>query len=440
MTTGVGRSRSISVTVSQGPHKELQVHFQCISEAFILFGQFLGGTLQRRRKEPEVVAVWSGREAQALRAAMRLSIDDFAGRAGVSRRSVAKWSQLGTRTRLRWDVQRNLDQLLSSAGPEVHARLTELLERPERAPTGGTDPIWASTLVAALLDPPPPVEGARARPLLHLERAIARARMALQACQYGIAVGEIVRLLPALAVAGADPQLAFPWRVRKIASDAYDVLAWLLLKLEEVPLAMLAAQRCEREAEASGQPLAIAAGRRATVRVLTRCGQEHHAATLAAQAADRLSESTALDGPRPLSAYGALLLRGAEAHACAGGRTEAMTLLGEAAAVARRLGMDGNFGWTAFGPTDVALHRISALLALGDPGMALHVARGVDPHRITVTERRVALHLDTAQAWHRLGNDPAARAALEWASTLAPDEVRLRSANRALAEQLKLSL
>lgn len=170
------------------------------------------------------------------------------------------------------------------------------------------------------------------------------------------------------------------------------------------------------------------------VRVLTRCGRPGQAAAVARDAAGRLASATSLDGPRPRSGYGALLLGGAVAHAAAGQRAEAMSLLGEATPIAAELGEDANYGWTAFAPANVALHRMSALLSLGDPGMALYVAKELDPQRIRLPERRAALHLETARACHTLGRRPEADAALRHASDISPAETR------AVATQLGLML
>jgi len=386
-----------------------------------------------------VIVRWSGREAHALREAMRLSIDDFAAHAKVSPRSVARWAQRGMHIRLRWDVQRLLDGVLAAAGPQVQARLAELLTppaSPEAWPEAPTPAPHLHALIDTMLDPPRP---GREKPrLIHLERAIARTHMAIQSCRYARAGDELPDLMRLLASAQAHPDPAVTPRLCKLAADTYRVATDLLLKLDDVPMAMLAAQRCEREAGASGQPVAIAAADRATVRVLTRCGLQRHAAGLARRAADRLASTTNLDGPRPLSGYGTLLLRGAVAHAGAGERSEAMMLLGEASGIAARLGEDANFGWTAFDPADVALHRMSALLSLGDAGMALHVARELDPRRIRLLERRAAWHLGTARACHTLGKRADARIALRHAESIAPDEIHLRPANRTLAEELGL--
>jgi hypothetical protein len=370
-----------------------------------------------------VIVRWSGREAHALRQAMRLSIDDFARHAEVSPRSVARWAQRGAHIRLRWDVQRLLDGVLSAAGPQVQARLGALLSSPldEEPRPGKVDTHRA--LTDALLSPSPPPAPLR---LIHLEQALARVHMAVQSCHYVRAAADLAGLMHQLC--GVSP----PERGAKLAADACRLATDLLLKLDDLPMAMLAAQRAEHLAQAAGQPVTIAAATRATVSVLTRCGRSSQAAMLARGAADRLATATGPDGPRPQSGYGALLLGSADAHAADGEGTEAMALLGEAAGIASRLGEHANYGWTAFDPANVALHRMGALLRLGEPGLALHVAQELDPQRIRLPERRAAWHLGTARACHTLGRRAEARAALRHAAGISPTETDALAAELAV--------
>jgi hypothetical protein len=67
--------------------------------------------------------------------------------------------------------------------------------------------------------------------------------------------------------------------------------------------------------------------------------------------------------PESLSVYGSLLLRGAVAAAQRGDRGMAHELLDETDEAAKRLGVEGNFRWTAFGPINSTLHRVNR----GDP-------------------------------------------------------------------------
>lgn len=77
------------------------------------------------------VQQWSGREASALRAALRMSTRAFADHLGVALRTVAKWESLGAETHPRPDTQAILDTALARADPAAHARFETLLF-PER--------------------------------------------------------------------------------------------------------------------------------------------------------------------------------------------------------------------------------------------------------------------------------------------------------------------
>ena len=71
-----------------------------------------------------------------------MSIDDFASHLGVSRRGVAAWSRRGG-ARLRWDVQRKLDDALAAAPAAVRQRLALALgapDSPAQAPMTGRWP------------------------------------------------------------------------------------------------------------------------------------------------------------------------------------------------------------------------------------------------------------------------------------------------------------
>lgn len=71
---------------------------------------------------------WTGREASALKAALRLSVRDFAAQLGVSARAVSYWDSQGGKISLRPDTQAILDTALASAPLDVHIRFEHLLE------------------------------------------------------------------------------------------------------------------------------------------------------------------------------------------------------------------------------------------------------------------------------------------------------------------------
>lgn len=63
--------------------------------------------------------------------------------------------------------------------------------------------------------------------------------------------------------------------------------------------------------------------------------------------------------PAYLSVYGTLLLTGAMAAARAEDRATTQEFLRKAESAASRLGADANYMWTAFGATNLAIHRVA---------------------------------------------------------------------------------
>jgi len=69
-----------------------------------------------------IVQQWTGREAQLLRLAMRMSVDTFAGHLGLSSRAVAKWEARGSTLTPRHDMQAILDAAFAQATDEQRER------------------------------------------------------------------------------------------------------------------------------------------------------------------------------------------------------------------------------------------------------------------------------------------------------------------------------
>ncbi len=70
----------------------------------------------------------------------------------------------------------------------------------------------------------------------------------------------------------------------------------------------------------------------------------------------------------------------------------------EAQQAASRLGADANYMWTAFGPTNVAIHQVNTAMELGDVQIALDIGPSLDTYGLP-TERRVRHALDVARAY-----------------------------------------
>ena len=97
--------------------------------------------------------------------------------------------------------------------------------------------------------------------------------------------------------------------------------------------------------------------------------------------------------------------------------------LQEADSAAQRLGTDSNHLWTAFGPTNVAIHRVNTAMELGDVQTALDSGPSLNTDKIPA-ERQVRYLLDIARAYSLTGNrDEALRTTLT-AERIAPEQVR----------------
>jgi transcriptional regulator with XRE-family HTH domain len=269
-----------------------------------------------------------------------------------------------------------------------------------------------------------------------LTAAATNARRQYQACRYSELTKHLPDLLARLHAAclsldGEDRLCAYA-----LSADAHHVAAGLLLKLDDQGLASLAADRSMRAAIASEDPLAVGASARIITHTLMN---DHHLAAAISTAsthAARLDHDVAAHTPDSLSVYGSLLLRGAIAAAQNDDRDTAYHLLGEADDAGRRLGVDGNRRWTAFGPVNAKMHRVNIAVTLGDAGTAVDVARRIDLSGVTVTERKASLLIDTARAFLQWGRHEKAYIALRAAEQTAHEEVAGRPSVHRLVRDL----
>lgn len=132
-----------------------------------------------------------------------------------------------------------------------------------------------------------------------------------------------------------------------------------------------------------------------------------------------------------LSAYGTLFLTGAMAASRSEDRSATSNYLDEAERAALLLGTDGNHLWTAFGPTNVAIHRVNTAMELGDVQIALDLGPGLDTSALP-TERRVRHLLEVARARNLSGRREGAISTVLDAERLAPEQVRHHYLSRQL--------
>lgn len=347
------------------------------------------------------------------------------------------------------DAARDLDDALSAGGALAASAALRDNPHPARRPpfaagdlrTGqgqvphAGDDALASALtgLSAAGQPEPDTD-------LHaLAALVDAARASYQDCQYAQLAGSLPGLIVTLNASCAALSGDVRDQAHALCADAHHVAAGLMLKRGDLGLAALAADRSMRAALASGDPVAVGASARIVTHALMSGGHLPAAVATASSYAAHLDRDQPGHTPRSLSVYGALLLRGAVAAAQADDRGTAAGLLDEAGEAARRLGRDGNYCWTAFGPLNTALHRVSVAVTLGDAGTAIDTARTINLNEVTVTERKAALLIDTARALLQRRRHEAAYCAVRGAHEIAPEEVAGRAAVRDLVRDLAAS-
>lgn len=296
----------------------------------------------------------------------------------------------------------------------------------------------AAALVAAVVAP---IGNIPTQRMLHhndldrLATRLTRIRSAYQHSQYESAAESLPTLLTLVRCHREHDQ---SFKLAKLDAEAHQVASALLLKSEQPVLGAIAAERSMTAARASGDELTLASSTRAVVHCLMGSGHPQPAADLAARAADQLAGAVNLDQAPAVSVYGALLLRGAIAAARMEDHDHTQTLLDEASRAAGHLGADDNLYWTAFGPTNVAAHRVAAAVELGDAGTAVRLARTIDINKLDLPERKATLLLDIARALTQWGRWQQAFEAIQGAERYAPEEVRARPVIHAMIQDLAL--
>ncbi|MGH3428160.1 MAG: hypothetical protein ACRDQZ_11445, partial [Mycobacteriales bacterium] len=140
-------------------------------------------------------------------------------------------------------------------------------------------------------------------------------------------------------------------------------------------------------------------------------------------AADALRPRLA-QSPQHASMYGALMLRSTVGAATVGDHVAVRDYLRECDRVARLTG-DRNDLWTAFGPTNVAIHRVWLATEMGDPIDAIRQAAHVDATRLPaeLAERRSSHLITVAWSHYLRRHDDDALSALTAARAVAPEQL-----------------
>lgn len=270
--------------------------------------------------------------------------------------------------------------------------------------------------------------------LADLERDLAEAWDAYQRSQYGV----LARRLPYLihdcltatqAYDGSDGQ-----RAQALTAYSHQVSTAFLTKLGEADLAWIAAGRGLAAANASNDHVVIGSVSRVAAHALLSIGEYRQARGMASTTAAWLEPRLSSSKRALVSVYGSLHLVCALASARDDDRASANTHLSAADIAATRLGEDANHVWTAFGPTNVKIHRVAVAMELGDVQRAIEIGPSLDTSALPV-ERRVRHSIETARAFARHNDIDEALAALLTAERIGPDQVRYHRLSRAMVRE-----
>nr|WP_237524426.1 helix-turn-helix transcriptional regulator [Streptomyces sp. SID5643] len=267
-----------------------------------------------------------------------------------------------------------------------------------------------------------------------LRNRVGAARRLFHTCDYALLERTLPGLIADLRCASEvgradDPTLSC------LLATVYQTATSLLLKQHDQGSAWLAVGRAMAEAERSGDPVVLASSVRVQAHVLVREKHSPQAVALVRHTAGQLSGSYDLRSREYLAAVGLLLLRGVTASSSGGDCAAMEEFLTQAKEVARYVTLDQPDAWANFCRTNVALHEISALVALGDAGRALQAAGPLTKRPIPVPERRAALWVEIARAQSQLGRLADGYQALRMAETCAAQDVQ-RPAIRNLAADM----
>lgn len=270
--------------------------------------------------------------------------------------------------------------------------------------------------------------------LRDIERMTDEVHRRYQAADYGAAT----RILPALITSTdalvAESQGGERQHALELQGSVYVAAAKLVTKVGNAELAWLTADRAANAAlHAESATLGAAAAYQVACAFLKN-DRLDDAETVALTTASNLRDDT----PTGVSLRGALTLIAAVIAGRRSDRAEATERLQRAQLLADQLGEEANYGWTAFGPTNVAIHRVSTAAELGDAGEAIAKAELLDVSALPegLLSRRAQIHIDMAWAYTQRRGDAEAVINLLEGERVAPQTVRYNVLVRELLREM----
>lgn len=356
-------------------------------------------------------------------------IQQFLERVETTRRDVS----LALHVALRANSRSQLDSVVSAVKQQLREQLAliedlkETMKRRELLRSIGTFGVPAmlpgSAVRAALTAPAP--DGATLS-LTAIRSAVATLWEARQGSRYEQLAGSVPGALAAIQRRNATYDDAYDY-----LSLTYQAIAGSMAELQHHDVAWVASERGIVAAQQSGNATIVASAERRHAQTLSNMGRNAAAEQVARAAAEALSPHN----HSALSIYGALLNTCAIAAARQEKVAAASDYLIEAAQAAEHIGEGHNDLFTAFGPTNVALHRLSVAVEIGDGGSAIEQAKAIDVG-VLPPERQAHYSVDLAHAHIQEGKNDDALAILLEAEVLAPEEIRYHPTARALIASL----
>ncbi len=324
--------------------------------------------------EPVSAADRLATEIRRRRRAAGLSQRELARLCGYTREYISMAERLGANVPSR-ELVRTLDHVLDANDTLVTLRSHAVEEQRARRvvhrdPAGNPDLL--DGVRRAMLGPPD-------EPMTDLAQANARVHLHYQNAAYDGAARLLPRIIRGLADSPAHAKVV-----------TYLAAAKLATKVGDAGLAWVAADRCATHAAESGQAdLAGVAGYQVAAALLAagHLADAEQAAGAALDDVPGLGEDI----------RGSLLLLLAIMAARRDDGSLARQRLQEAARLAH---VDRNHLWTAFGPTNVAIHELGVRVALGDMKAAERLGGRIDTSRLPpqLRGRRSQIHLELAVA------------------------------------------
>ena len=351
-------------------------------------------------------------------------------------------------------MKRKLDRLsvLEHVADALHVPVHVLLDDEAfQRNAGCVDPVEVAALRSALLEhrmavprtqPGAPPEPGTPRDPIPAEVAALQAQLryawsAFQASDYatlGPLLGRMLTAAHATATSGSDDGR----QVTALLSEIYQVIASTTRKLGYVELEWVAAERSQVLAEQTDDPVL----RGGAAFRLVNAMKDNNGAAAAVHSAQRAADDLASGGdasrPEVRSLFGHTLLQGAMAAAAADDSAGARAFLTDARGTAASLGVDRNDYYTAFGPTNVTIHEVAAMVELREWTTALKAVSAMDAAQLArlPRERRANHLLEIARAYSLAGRRDQATDALLDADAVAPREIRCRPAAKDLIADL----